>query len=104
MKYKYKYRKSAHSENFIIEFFQLDDADDLVYTLLDLLRDIKAKVKRIPENSFDDEYQLEVATDIGKFRISRQAFDGVLIFSEENNTALEKLNALLSHDGRFERI
>lgn len=52
----------------------------------------------------NDEYLLDVNSDIGSFSISKDIWGFAFIMSEENQECLNKINLILLKDQNFQKV
>lgn len=103
MKYKYHLRPEYKSQKLLIEIFSGVENEDFFSEFFDSIVEINPKVDRINDLWMNDEYILDVNSDIGSFSISKDIWDLAFIMTE-NQECLNQINLLLLKDQNFQKI
>lgn len=103
MKYKYHLRPEYKSQKLLIEIFSGVENEDFFSEFFDSIVEINPKVDRINDLWMNDEYILDVNSDIGSFSISKDIWDLAFIMTE-NQDCLNQINLLLLKDQNFQKI
>lgn len=103
MKYKYHLRPEYKSQISLIEIFSGVENEDFFSEFFDSIVEINAKVDRINDLWMNDEYILDIKSDIGSFSISKDIWDLAFIMTE-NQECLNQINLLLLKDQNFQKI
>ncbi|MBF4483659.1 MULTISPECIES: hypothetical protein [unclassified Flavobacterium] len=104
MKYKYHLRPGYQSQKLLIEIFSGAENEDFFPDFFDSIIEINPKVVKINELWMNDEYLLDVNSDIGSFSISKDIWDLAFIMSEDNQECLNKINLILLKDQNFQKV
>lgn len=103
MKYKYHLRPEYKSQKLLIEIFSGVENEDFFSEFFDSIVEINPKVDRINDFWMNDEYILDIKSDIGSFSISKDIWDLAFIMTE-NQECLNQINLLLLKDQNFHKI
>ncbi|MFH7003308.1 hypothetical protein [Flavobacterium bizetiae] len=103
MKYKYHLRPEYKSQKLLIEIFSGVENEDFFSEFFDSIVEINPKVDRINDLWMNDEYILDIKSDIGSFSISKDIWDLAFIMTE-NQECLNQINLLLLKDQNFQKI
>jgi hypothetical protein len=103
-KYKYRFRPEYNSENLLIEIFSGVENQSFFSDLVNSIMEINPKIGEISDLWMNDEYILEVQSDIGNFLLSKDIWDLVFIMSENNQECVNRINSILLKDNRFEKV
>lgn len=103
-KYKYRFRPEYNSENLLIEIFSGVENQSFFSDFVNSIMEINPKIGEISDLWMNDEYILEVQSDIGNFLLSKDIWDLVFIMSENNQECLNRINSILLKDNRFEKV
>lgn len=103
MKYKYHLRPEYKSQKLLIEIFSGVKNEDFFSEFFDSIVEINPKVDRINDLWMNDEYILDIKSDIGSFSISKDIWDLAFIMTE-NQECLNQINLLLLKDQNFQKI
>ena len=103
MKYKYHLRPEYKSQKLLIEIFSGVENENFFTEFFDSIVEINPKVGRINDLWMNDEYILDIKSDIGSFSISKDIWDLAFIMTE-NQECLNQINILLLKDQNFQKI
>lgn len=103
MKYNYHLRPEYKSQKLLIEIFNGVENEDFFSEFFDSIVEINPKVDRINDLWMNDEYILDIKSDIGSFSISKDIWDLAFIMTE-NQECLNQINLLLLKDQNFQKI
>ena len=103
MKYKYHLRPEYKSQKLLIEIFSGVENENFFTEFFDSIVEINPKVDRINDLWMNDEYILDIKSDIGSFSISKDIWDLAFIMTE-NQECLNQINILLLKDQNFQKI
>lgn len=103
-KYKYHFRPEYSSENLLLEFINGVENKSFLSDLLNSINEINPKIEEISDLWMNDEFILEVQSDIGNFSLSKDIWDFAFIISENNQECVNRINSILLDDNRFEKV
>jgi len=104
MKYKYHFRPGYKSQKLLIEIFNGAENENFFTDFFDSIIEINPKVETINDLWMNDEYLVDVNSDIGSFSISKDIWGFAFIMSEENQECLNKINLILLKDQNFQKV
>jgi hypothetical protein len=101
--YKYYLRPGYGSDKLLLEF--LLDSSDTKFDkdLLTTLKDINPKVNTVEDFWMNEEILLQVSSDKGSFLLSKYVWDVAFIMAEENQSAIEYIDEILSNSNLFDK-
>jgi hypothetical protein len=103
-KYTYHYRSAYGSANLLIEFVKGVEDDAFVTDFLEAITEINPQIVGHQDLWMNDEIEIAIQTDFGRFTLSKDIWGFAFIMSDENQSCLEKINNLLAKDDKFEKI
>jgi hypothetical protein len=104
MKYKYHFRPAYKSQNLLIEIFNGTENEDFFSDFFDSIIEINPKVDKINDLWMNDEYVLDITSNIGSFSISKDICDLVFITSDNNQEGLKTINSILINHKNFQKV
>ncbi|MEP6805474.1 MAG: hypothetical protein ABI892_13185 [Flavobacterium sp.] len=104
MKYKYHLRPGYKSQELLIDIFSGAENEDFFPDFFDSIAAINPEVDTINDLWMNDEYLLDVKSDIGSFSISKDIWGFAFIMADENQECIHKISSILLQDENFEKI
>lgn len=104
MKYKYHLRPGYKSQKLLIDIFNGAENEDFFSDFFDSIIEINPIVDKINDLWMNDEYLLDVTSDIGSFSISKDIWGFAFVTSEDNQEGLNKINMILLENKNFQKI
>lgn len=103
-KYKYHYRPEYKSRKYLIEIFSGVEDKRFVSELFDSIKEINPKITGFEDLWMNDEVVFIVDSSLGKFSLSKDIWNLAFIMEEDNPECIERINAILMKDLRFEKV
>jgi hypothetical protein len=103
-KYTYHYRPAYGSANLLIEFVNGVEDEAFAADFLEAIKKINPQIVGHQDLWMNDEIEIAIRTDFGRFMLSKDVWGFAFIMSDENQSCLAKINNLLVKDDRFEKI
>ncbi len=102
--YSYKLRPAYNSDEQLIEFVKIGDADNFIKELLNLLAKNGFSFDDISDVWMNDEIWIHLKSSNGKITITKNIWDMIFILGEENQEDINRINQILVDSGEFEKI
>jgi hypothetical protein len=104
MKYKYHLRPAYKSQDLLIEIFYGAENEDFFTDFFNSITHINPVVDKINDLWVNNDYLLDVTSDIGIFSLSKDIWDLAFIMSENDQECIHKINSILVKDENFEKV
>ncbi|MFZ0599622.1 MAG: hypothetical protein WAM46_21720 [Flavobacterium sp.] len=104
MKYKYHLRPGYKAQELLIDIFSGAENEDFFPDFFDSIAAINPEVNTINDLWINDEYLLDVKSDIGSFSISKDIWGFTFIMADENQECIIRIDLLLSENKNFQKI
>jgi hypothetical protein len=104
MKYKYHLRPGYKSQDLLIEIFYGAENEDFFTDFFNSISDINPIVDKINDLWINNDYLLDVTSDIGTFSLSKDIWDLAFIMSENNQECINRINSILLQDDNFQKV
>jgi len=104
IKYKFYFRPGYGSEKMLLEIFDGAEKEEFIPDLLDALKDFNPKVESTLDLWMNDEVQLSVTSELGKFTLSKDTWGFAFVWNDADQEVVKKVSDLLASDDRFEKV
>lgn len=101
--YTFKVRKGYGSEELLIEFIKASGTEEMIEDLKMSLSSIGAKLEKKEDFWMNDEMLYHMNSEIGRFQISVDVWDCIFILASNNQTAIHKIESVLTESGKFSK-
>lgn len=103
-KYEFLPTFDVDSDDYMIRFHKIKNADQLVGKLLILFDELKFQAGEVSNMWMNDEIWISAKTPNGSLTITRDIYDFVFILADNNKIDLDKIEKVMNNSTCFERI